>query len=450
MSLEIAPVIDAGLLPACTPSLMPFHISYTGLAPISRYFRPRPAPPSMASSLVRSSSSATLVASSSSTSILSETESSLTTILSATSFGNLTHESQCGEDELLSKNRFSIEVVNQMEQVTATRLLVDTAMGMDSETQPALDVVPRDNSSGLTSIHTPTPRNIKRFQATFRGRQMYGQEMDIPAGYGGLVLRAPVDSKGKGKEDAKASPKPLSQKAKPKSKTRAATRQSKRTTVDDRMDEPERWDEGDCCSSSDVEPPLTRNLIPSSTFASFMLWTPDRPLDEGRDEYARALVEWTRLATEVSFLERLLYILDFVTLHSRRYIRMMNEDKNDPGTSGASSSTESIKTISYSFNPAAPQDCSWLISHLHDTSAIDGLFQEIPDIVDRNLLTLVLAVRYPGNAYSDSVLCSVTSVIAGLPKIYGVTETVDNYSELAIPAQHCMVRNKMRAGGWTG
>lgn len=32
-------------LPTCTPYLMPFHIDYTGPAPISTYFRVKPAPP---------------------------------------------------------------------------------------------------------------------------------------------------------------------------------------------------------------------------------------------------------------------------------------------------------------------------------------------------------------------------------------------------------------------
>ena len=313
MSLEIARVVDAGPLPSCTPSLMPFCISYTGPAPVSRYFRPRPAPPSLAVLSARSSSSATLVASSSSTSILSETKSSLTAVPSTTSVGSLAHESECG-DESLSKT--SIGVINQVE---------DAAMGMDSETQPALDVIPLNNSSRSARVHTPGSRNVERFVVAFRGRQMYGQAMDIPSGYGGVVLRAPSDSKGKGKEDAEAAPKSSSQKVKPKSKTRAATLRSKRATVEDTADELEEGDDGDCCPDPDADPPLAKKLIPSSTFTSFMLWTPDRPLDEGRDEYARALVEWTHLATEVSSLQCWLYILMFVTSLSRRYMRMMDE-----------------------------------------------------------------------------------------------------------------------------
>ncbi|KAF8555839.1 hypothetical protein OG21DRAFT_1410192 [Imleria badia] len=259
MLLEIAPVNDAGLLPACTPSLMPFCISYTGPAPTSRYFRPRPAPPSLTALALdsqRSSSSATLV-----------------------------------------------------EQVTAVPLATDTVADMDSETQPALDAVPLDNSSRFASAHTVASRNVERFVAAFRGRQMYGHAVDIPNGYGGLVLRAPLDSKGKGKEDATLASKPLSQKSKPKSRTRAATRRSKRTTRNDTADEPE---DGDCCPDSAIDPPSpARKLVPSSTFTSFMLWAPDRPLDEGRDEYVRALVEWTRLATEVG---------SFQCLHSSSFL----------------------------------------------------------------------------------------------------------------------------------
>ncbi|KAI9567101.1 ribonuclease H2, subunit C [Boletus coccyginus] len=299
MSLEIAPATDA-VLPTCTPSLMPFHISYSGLAPISRYFRPRSVPPSLAAMSLRSSSSATLVASTSSTSILSETQSNLTAVSSTMSIGNLTHESNCGEDELLPKASSSIEVVIQAEQVTATQPAIDTAMEMDSETYPVLDTVPLDNSSRSARVHTTVSRSVERFVAAFRGRQMYGQAVDIPNGYGGLVLRAPLISKGKGKADAEEASKPLSQNIKTKSKTRAASWRSKRTTVDDIADETKAGDDGDCCPNSDIDtPPLARKLVPSSTFTSFMLWTPDRPLDEGRDEYARSLVEWTRLATEI-------------------------------------------------------------------------------------------------------------------------------------------------------
>ena len=42
-----------------------------------------------------------------------------------------------------------------------------------------------------------------------------------------------------------------------------------------------------------------RVLCPTGTFGSFVLWHPDIPMDEERDEYLRSLTEWTRLAAEV-------------------------------------------------------------------------------------------------------------------------------------------------------
>lgn len=297
MSFQITPVTDGRPLTACTPSLMPFSISYTGPAPVSRYFRPRPAPPSLAALSLRSSSSVTVVASASSSSVLTETQSSLTAVSSTTS---ITHENECGDGL-----RSSIEVVNQVEQVAATRLALDTATEMESETQPALDAVQPEK---LCGAQTSASRNVKRFVAAFRGRQMYGQGVDIPSEYGGLVLRASSDSKGEGKRDAEAASAPLSQKAMPKSKTRAATGRLKRATTHGTADQPTSGDDGDCCPDPDIDSPhQTRKLVPLSTFSSFMLWTPDRPLDEGRDEYARALVEWTRLAAEVSSPQCLLY-----------------------------------------------------------------------------------------------------------------------------------------------
>ena len=296
MSLGIAPVTDAGPLPTCMPSLMPFHISYSGPAPVSRYLRPRPAPPSLAALSTQScSSTATLVASSSSTSILSETKSSLATISSTTSVESPVPKSEC-EEETLFKTGPSLEVIHEVD------LKAENPAKMDSDTQPAVDTVPVDDEFRLAHEHAAS-RNGRRVVAAFRGRQMYGQGVDVPSGYGGLVFRAPLDSKGKSGEDTMGPSKPSSQRVKPRSKARGKTRQVKCEIVDDTMDKPNDED-------ADIDPlPVTRKLIPSSTFTSFLLWTPDRPMDEGRDEYARALVEWTRLAAEVGCFEHLLYIL---------------------------------------------------------------------------------------------------------------------------------------------
>lgn len=40
---------------------------------------------------------------------------------------------------------------------------------------------------------------------------------------------------------------------------------------------------------------VTRTLLPQATFESFTIWSPDGPLDQGRDEYCRSLTEWVTL-----------------------------------------------------------------------------------------------------------------------------------------------------------
>lgn len=223
--------------------------------------------------------------------MLGETTSSLALSSSTTTVGTLAHEADSG---LCSNAESSIDVISQVNQVTATQLVVDADMGTDSETQPTLDVEPF-NSAGHG-----------RFISAFRGRQMYGQAIDIPSGYGGLVLRAPSDPQGS-KEDSK----PLSRQVKPRSKTRVATRRfQKRMKADVSADELEEGHNDDCYPEDGDPSPVTRKLVPCSTFTSFMLWTPDRPLDEGRDEYTRALVEWTHLAAEVGSLEYFFVICD--------------------------------------------------------------------------------------------------------------------------------------------
>jgi hypothetical protein len=42
-----------------------------------------------------------------------------------------------------------------------------------------------------------------------------------------------------------------------------------------------------------------RTLKPVARFSSLVVWNPDIPVDEGRDEYLRALGEWTRIASDV-------------------------------------------------------------------------------------------------------------------------------------------------------
>ena len=129
---------------------------------------------------------------------------------------------------------------------------------------------------------------------------MRGTKVDLPDGYMGIVLRVPEDKKGKGGASAV---KVQEEEERPKAKAKGrATRRSKRVQeVIEVQDEDDAMDGGESGDVGVPEGPV-RVLQPVSTFPSFILWHPDNPVDEGRDEYMRSLKEWTRLAAEVSGL----------------------------------------------------------------------------------------------------------------------------------------------------
>ena len=56
----------------------------------------------------------------------------------------------------------------------------------------------------------------------------------------------------------------------------------------------------DADGQGEEEEAPTRTLTLASTFSSFVVWNPDIPVDEGRDEYIRSLNEWIKLSAMVS------------------------------------------------------------------------------------------------------------------------------------------------------
>ncbi len=235
-TLTISPALA---LPDATPSLMPFHIAYSGPAPISTYFR------------IKSSPSPT--------------------------FGR---DTQPPSEPLLSPE--SQETSDSQATLVGSSSSVSTvgsaaAVGVDTATM----------SEGDATVGFADSRH---YVAAFRGREMHGVLVDLPDGYAGIVLRAPDDKKGKGV----ASDNRRREEEKPVSKGRT-TRRSKRAQEEVKVED----EEMDTAGIASEEGP-TRVLEPVSTFSSFLLWHPDIPVNDGRDEYVRSLKEWTRLAAEVS------------------------------------------------------------------------------------------------------------------------------------------------------
>lgn len=121
------------------------------------------------------------------------------------------------------------------------------------------------------------------FIAAFRGRQVHGRTVGLPQGYGGIVLSAPSgDAKSQG--DDTGTVETMAQKRGKARSTRTCSRQMEKDEDDTAAD------------GSRVE---IRRLTPVSRFSSLTVWSPDIPVDEGKDEYLRSLTEWTKLAAEI-------------------------------------------------------------------------------------------------------------------------------------------------------
>ncbi|KAG5641964.1 hypothetical protein DXG03_003856 [Asterophora parasitica] len=156
-----------------------------------------------------------------------------------------------------------------------------------------------------------------RFISTFRGRTIQGLKLQLPEGYGGVVLRGEGVADGK-RRDAKNGED--ERRRKPKSKTNgkgnAATAKGRTTRSKTRAEEQDDEAEPENMDVDDDKNPGVRaeqdhslaheetgqTLAISSQFSSFVLWQADHPVDENRDDYVRSLTEWTQLAHLVPIL----------------------------------------------------------------------------------------------------------------------------------------------------
>ena len=223
MSIQlVAP--EKSSLPERVPHLMPFNIKYTGTAPVSTYFRPKPPP------------------------------------VQGNSTTNVTDGSQ--------------EATSQLSTATDATTLAESNIS----TLATVDAAPKEDP----------------LVAAFRGRTVRGTRIPVPDGYTGVVLVGTDANKTK-----QASPLPPP----------PGHRPSRRSGRVIHVDEDEELQDVDMdysgegvdadCQGEDEEAP-TRTLTLASTFSSFVVWNPDIPVDEGRDEYIRSLNEWIKLSAMVS------------------------------------------------------------------------------------------------------------------------------------------------------
>ena len=174
---------------------------------------------------------------------------------------------------------------------------VNVASGSQEATSQLSTVTDTTNpaESGTIPVTTldATPKEDP-LVAAFRGRTIRGTRISVPDGYTGVVLVGADANKTK-----QASPPPLP-------RGHRASRRSGRVIHVDDDDEPQDVDmdgtgeDVDADGQGEEEEAPTRTLTLASTFSSFVVWNPDIPVDEGRDEYIRSLNEWIKLSAMVS------------------------------------------------------------------------------------------------------------------------------------------------------
>ncbi|TEB21986.1 hypothetical protein FA13DRAFT_1741365 [Coprinellus micaceus] len=284
-SVVVLEPIPAAGLKACEPNLMPFHISYTGPALISTFMDIKPA---------------------------KEDEQGIPKTQERAD-GATEGASTQGKDGVVEDS-----TVEGKE-----------AAGADTESSMAIDATAAVGEAG----ESPSASTSTRTVSTFRGRIIQGLKVDLPQGYGGLVLQAPPahattsasSSKPSQAESSKAA---SSSKSKPtvaqedaadddEYPTARSTRRrgrlarsavSMKEEAEKKMKEKAREaeainvDEEPAAVAMDVDPTGQDNsspqrcLKPVSQFSSFTIWHPDNPVVEMQDEYYRSVHEWTALA----------------------------------------------------------------------------------------------------------------------------------------------------------
>ncbi|KAH6915676.1 ribonuclease H2, subunit C [Coprinopsis sp. MPI-PUGE-AT-0042] len=255
----------------CLPNLMPFKVSYSGPAAISTFMNIKPAE-------------------------LAEPEVEETSEAQEPSSSNLDLAAQAAVDPAIK-----------------AEAVADHDVPMPAA---ALERAIKQEKLTPEPTSTESDKHEERFVSVFRGRIIQGLTVNLPEGYGGLVLRSsgtqPTASVSKtaGSSTTRALKKQLATKGKPRGRlTRSAA--SNKRVVD--VDEPEietiedEDEDGDldamnvdepATSMSDT-PAATKNLVPSAHFSSFVVWRPDNPVAEIQDEYIRSMQEWSAIAAEI-------------------------------------------------------------------------------------------------------------------------------------------------------
>ena len=284
----------------CTPNLMPFHIDYTGPAAVSAFMR-------VEKLKIAETAEATEEAAEASTeSMPADVEMELPTVETSSNETRPTPDAD-------SESQATVVASTSASQAASPSITPSSSTATVVATTP-VSLPPLEDAD-------------KRFVASFRGRTIHGLTIDLPEGYGGLLLQSekaekdavPQTTKAfnggektkpttRGKEKASEPEQPSTSTRKRGRLTRSAAPSSKPIEIADDDDvimanaaPVENSAPGPTVDNqiSPEDDTAVRRLVPSAQFSSFTLWQPDRVVDKNRDEYYRSLVEWVSLANEV-------------------------------------------------------------------------------------------------------------------------------------------------------
>ncbi|KIL64154.1 hypothetical protein M378DRAFT_163635 [Amanita muscaria Koide BX008] len=249
--LCIAPVGET--LPTCSPDLMPFHIDYSGPAPISTYMQVEPA------------------------------------------------KEVVGAPCMAPRSRSEAE--NN----------ASTSSTNEDEDKCAKNAQQTENNASQASTSATVNHAARRFVSTFRGREIHGLDVSIPEGYTGLILQ----TEGQALVGNSSSLPSRERRENTEGRSKRITRKSKVLVTRDEsgeidlemsekvvqevemMDLTEETENAQNSGEDEDEYLPKRTLVPSAQFNSFRLWSADIPADQGGDEYTRSLTEWITLAHHI-------------------------------------------------------------------------------------------------------------------------------------------------------
>ncbi|KAK7448416.1 hypothetical protein VKT23_013680 [Stygiomarasmius scandens] len=321
MTILAAP---AARLKECTPYLMPFHIEYTGKAPISTYLNVEEAKKNVGAPEVKEEGEVRIKddmigeGEKAASSAAEDSQSKLEDVAMHDAQGETQPAVSTPSNETPLTSALALEP-------TLESILSTSSTTLPSASSSSNTLLPSTSASSLPNANSSTLK--PRFKSTFRGRTIQGLTVDLPPGYTGVILRTTDDDAPAAKTKAALATAKMSEKVRARRKaatakgkgkldvgvgeiieeemetetekriTRQSTRSTRSSAIDvDALEDDE--DDNEVAGTGNVMG-NTRTLQPTSRFSSFMLWHPDIPVDEGRDEYYGALNEWVAIAHAV-------------------------------------------------------------------------------------------------------------------------------------------------------